>query len=317
MKYITWIAIILSINFSLSVFAAPNLYGHLLNQSSSPLISAVKNQKPALFARPQSVESETPKNPNLAFIYSLLIPGYGQIYSKAKRGYGMIAAEMALLTSYYVMHGNAKNDRDHYRDQVRKYVRFDGGCGGNLESFSFVHSTSGERVEVPCAFDKWDPVEDFEHATEFSNWRNIYNADTVKIEEKYRLINGLNKTQILEQLQRLDVQQLRTLERVGLWYWEDLELYKDETKGQGKNGPPSRQRQTAYDLRNNANEKFERAKVFLGLVMFNHVVSAVDARIATKSYNKKNTPQSRTRLDWKMKVSPLAIENRVLLRKHF
>ncbi|MCH2508598.1 MAG: hypothetical protein MK035_09050, partial [Dehalococcoidia bacterium] len=79
----------------------------------------------------------------------------------------------------------------------------------------------------------------------------------------------------------------------------------------------SRQRQTAFDLSNNDNEKFERAKVFLGLVMFNHVVSAVDARIATKNYNKKNTSQSRTRLDWKMKVSPLAIENRVLLRKHF
>jgi len=160
-------------------------------------------------------------------------------------------------------------------------------------------------------------VEDFEHSTEFSNWRNIYNADTVKIEEQYRSINELNKTQILEQLQRLDLQQLKTLERVGLWYWEDLETYKDETKRQGNNGPPSKQRQTAYDLRNNANDKFERAKVFLGLVMFNHIVSAVDARIAARNYNKTKISQSRTQLSWQIEVSPLAIENRVLLRKSF
>ncbi|MEE3193605.1 MAG: hypothetical protein VX289_03715, partial [Candidatus Poribacteria bacterium] len=159
MKHITWVAIVLSINISLRTFAEPNLYGHLLNQSSSPLVSAIKNQKPVLFARPQNIESEIPRNPNLAFLYSLLIPGYGQIYSKAKRGYGMIVAEMALLTSYYIIHSHAKSDRDHYRDQVRKHVRFDGGCGGNLESFSFVHSTSGKRIEIPCAFDKWDPVE--------------------------------------------------------------------------------------------------------------------------------------------------------------
>ena len=317
MKHITWVAIVLSINISLRTFAEPNLYGHLLNQSSSPLVSAIKNQKPVLFARPQNIESEIPRNPNLAFLYSLLIPGYGQIYSKAKRGYGMIVAEMALLTSYYIIHNNAKSDRDHYRDQVRKHVRFDGGCGGNLESFSFVHSTSGKRIEIPCAFDKWDPVEDVAHSTAFSNWRNIYNADTVKIEEQYRSINELNKTQILEQLQRLDLQQLKTLERVGLWYWEDLETYKDETKRQGNNGPPSKQRQTAYDLRNNANDKFERAKVFLGLVMFNHIVSAVDARIAARNYNKTKISQSRTQLSWQIEVSPLAIENRVLLRKSF
>ena len=162
MKHITWVAIVLSINISLRTFAEPNLYGHLLNQSSSPLVSAIKNQKPVLFARPQNIESEIPRNPNLAFLYSLLIPGYGQIHSKAKRGYGMIAAEIALLTSYFIIHGNADNDRHNYRAQVRESVLFDGGCGGDLESFSFVHSNSGERIEIPCAFDKWDLVDDFE-----------------------------------------------------------------------------------------------------------------------------------------------------------
>ena len=317
MKHITWVAIMLLINVSLRTLAEPNLHRNLLRQSPNPLISAVTNQKPTLFARPQSIEPETPRNPNLAFLYSLLIPGYSQIYNKAKRGYGMIAAEVALLTSYFIIQSNAKNDRDHYRDQVRKYVRFDGGCGGNLESFSFIHSTSGKRIEIPCTFDKWDPVEDFEHSTEFSNWRNIYNADTEKIEEKYRSTDVLDKTQILEQLQRLDLQQLKTLERVGLWYWKDLETYKDQTKRQGDNGPPSQQRKTAYDLRNSANDKFEQAKIFLGLVMFNHIVSAVDARISAKNYNKKNISHSRIQLDWQMKVSTFAIENRVLLRTPF
>lgn len=318
MKPVTLIATIsLLINVSLSAFAEPNLYDTFLHQSSTFLINTATNQKQKLLTQPQSIEPETPRNPNRAFLYSLLIPGYGQIHSKAKRGYGMIAAEIALLTSYFIIHGNADNDRHNYRAQVRESVRFDGGCGRDLESFSFVHSNSGERIEIPCAFDKWDLVEDFEHSTEFANWRNIYNADMGKIEEGYRSVDVLDKEQIVDQLQRLDLQQLKTLERVGLWYWKDLETYKDETKRQGDGGPPSRQRQIAYNFRKNANDKFERAKIFLGLVMFNHIVSAVDARIAAKNYNQKNTSQSRTQLDWKMEISSFAIENRILLRKSF
>ena len=70
----------------------------------------------------------------------------------------------------------------------------------------------------------------------------------------------------------------------------------------------------AYQLRMDANDKFQAAKTFLGIAILNHVVSAIDARIAAKSYNRK---QNSLGLDLQTSVSPDSIESRLVFQKRF
>lgn len=202
---------------------------------------------------------EPMKSPTKAFLYSALVPGSGQLYIGAKRGYLQIAAEVGLLAAYFITRSGAQDLREDYRVHVRDHVIFEG----------------------PTKFDDWDPIEDFEHATLFDNWHNVYTDN-----------NG------------------EPLERVGKWYWEDRKAFKDENR----KTHDSPQRKVAYELRMDANDKFQRAKTFLGIAILNHVVSAIDARIAAKSYNRK---QNSLGLDLQTSVSPDNIESRLVFQKRF
>ena len=202
---------------------------------------------------------EPMKSPTKAFLYSALVPGSGQLYIGAKRGYLQIAAEAGLLAAYFITRSSAQDLREDYREHVRNHVIFEG----------------------PTKFDDWDPIEDFEHATLYDNWHNVYTDN-----------NG------------------EPLERVGKWYWEDRKAFKDENR----KTHDSPQRKVAYELRMDANDKFQAAKTFLGIAILNHVVSAIDARIAAKSYNRK---QNSLGLDLQTSVSPDSIESRLVFQKRF
>ncbi|MCZ6676905.1 MAG: hypothetical protein O7E52_06620, partial [Candidatus Poribacteria bacterium] len=190
----------------------------------------------------------------------------GQLYTGAKRGYLYIAAEVGLLAARFLIHNDAEDTRDAYREEVRQNVVFDG----------------------PGTFETWDPIEDFEHATLFDNWHNVYTDN-----------NG------------------EPLERTGAWYWTDRAAFKDEQR----TVHDSPQRLEALARRGDANDKFQLARTFLGIVILNHVVSAVDARIATKSYNKKYTSQAATpkpfELDLQTTFFPDTVQSQVVLRKRF
>lgn len=247
----------------------PNEVG--FEHTSFRLTSALGTR--TLEERSQSLAPEQMKSPNKAFLYSTLVPGAGQLYVGAKRGYLQIAAEVGLLTAYFMTHNSAENLREDYREQVRQHVQFDAPCS----------ATS------PCSFEEWDPVEDYEHATLFDNWHNVYTDD-----------NG------------------KPLERTGKWYWSDRAAFKDETR---KDKDDSPLRMEALKLREDANDKFELARTLLGVVILNHVVSAIDARIATKSYNKKYAPQATSpkpiELALQTTASPHAVQSQVVLRKRF
>ena len=142
------------------------------------LTSALGTQ--TLEEQPETLSREQPmKSPNRAFLSSLIVPGSGQLYIDAKRGYIQIAAEVGLLAAFFVTNNNAQNTRDDYRDVVRENVIFEG----------------------PSKFEEWDKIEDFEHATLFYNWHNVYTEN-----------NG------------------QPLDRTGKWYWEDRGAFKDDER---------------------------------------------------------------------------------------
>ena len=203
------------------------------------------------------------KSANEAFLYSLAIPGMGQIYTGAKHGYIYTAAEVVLLTTYFIFRNNATNTRDEYRQMVRDNVSFIG----------------------PGSFENWDPIEDFEHATQYENWNHVYDSEA-------------------------------TRNRTGKWYWKDLDpTLKDEKDSSIEFD--SKHRLEAFDLREKANDTFQTARTILGLVILNHVVSAVEARISTKRWNKKQTESEGFQIDVQTDVSNGNFSGTLVLRRRF
>ena len=219
-----------------------------------------------------SQELQPRKSPNEAFLYSLVIPGMGQLYTGAKRGYIYAAAEVGFLTTYFILWNSAENTRDDYRDIVREHVVFIG----------------------PGSFEDWDPIEDFEHAADHETWNHKYDSEAAR-------------------------------QRTGKWYWEDLnpDLKNENHEDLQKRDLGSKYRLGASELRQKANDTFERAKFFLGLAILNHVVSAVEARITTKRFNSRSqNPISQTRnrtfdIDVQMDSATGALTSALVLRKRF
>ena len=212
------------------------------------------------------------KSPNEAFLYSLVIPGMGQLYTGAKHGYLYTAAEVGFLATFFILRNSAANTRDDYRDIVRENVVFIGAG----------------------SFEDWDPIEDFEHATQYETWNHVYDSEATRA-------------------------------RTGKWYWRDIDpTLKNEKHSDIENkGVSSKQRLAAFDLRQQANDTFERAKFFLGMAILNHVVSAVEARITTKRTNARleRTPsQTQTRMfdiDIKTDLLTGTTTGALVLRKRF
>lgn len=214
-------------------------------------------------------EFQPQKSPNEAFLYSLIIPGMGQLYTGAKRGYLYAAADVGLLATYFYLRNNASNTRDDYRDVVRRHLTFIG----------------------PGSFEDWDPIEDFEHATQYETWNHVYDSE-------------------------------ETRTRTGKWYWSDLDPNL-------KNEPDldidydSRHRLEAFDLRQQANDTFQRARTVLGLAILNHVVSAVEARITTKRLNNRlqnmptQTQNSAFEIDLHTDMQAGALTSALVLRTRF
>lgn len=205
------------------------------------------------------------KSPNEAFLYSLAIPGMGQLYTGAKHGYIYTAAEVGLLVTYFVLDNNAENTRDNYYDVVRQNLIFIG----------------------PGSFKDWGD-EDFEHAAQYENWNHVYDSE-------------------------------KTHKRTGKWYWKDLDpLLKDNPDvNKPESSINSKYRLQANELRHKANDTFQNARTVLGLVILNHVFSAVEARITTKRWNKKQQQTRSLEIGVQTDTSTGALTGILVFKKKF
>jgi hypothetical protein len=121
----------------------------------------------------------------------------------------------------------------------------------------FVDSRIVFEEDSPVSSTETWTLEDYEHATQSDNWHYVYTEN-----------NG------------------KPIDRVGKYYWNDLpQDLIDEQGGVPLSESQSLARVEAYSKRGSMNDKFKRAKTFLGLVILNHIVSAVDARIAAAVHN--------------------------------
>ena len=246
----------------LSEKSSGNLRGasfRLISALGTQTLPTEQSEIPSIEGTHGPLNIEPTKSPTKAFLYSALVPGSGQLYIGAKRGYLQIAAEVGLLAAYFMTRSNAQSLREDYREQVRDNIVFEG----------------------PTKIQDWDPIEDFEHATQYENWNHPYDSEATRA-------------------------------RTGKWYWKrEGDAFKNRP---AKEVPASEARLEAFETRMNANDKFQLAKTFLGIAVLNHVVSAVDARIAAKSYNKKHRTLE---LDLQTNFSPQNIQSQLVLQKRF
>ena len=115
-------------------------------------------------------------------------------------------------------------------------------------------------------------LEDYEHATQSDNWHYVYTEE-----------NG------------------KPIDRVGKFYWDDLP--DDRIDQPGSVDMVSQARAEAFEKRGSTNDKFKQAKLFLGLVVVNHIVSAIDARIAATIHNNRIS-ESNTEISFHPTISP-------------
>jgi len=119
----------------------------------------------------------------------------------------------------------------------------------------FVDSHIVFEEDSPVSSTETWTLEDYEHATQSDNWHYVYTES-----------NG------------------QPIDRVGKFYWDDLPENMIDDPGSQL---VSQSRAEAFDKRHLSNDKFEQAKIFLGMVVFNHIASAVDGKIAATVYNNR------------------------------
>jgi hypothetical protein len=125
------------------------------------------------------------------------------------------------------------------------------------EYVDFVDSHIVFEEDSPVNSTETWTLEDYEHATQSDNWHYTYTDN-----------NG------------------KPIDRVGKYYWDDLPQDLIHESGEvSLSESQSPARVEAYSKRESMNSRFKLAKTFLGLVILNHVVSAVDARIAAAIHN--------------------------------
>lgn len=105
--------------------------------------------------------------------------------------------------------------------------------------------------------EKWT-LEDYEHATQADNWHYVYTDNAGK-----------------------------PIDRVGKFYWKDLPEDKINENGEVPlSESNSNYRAVAYGKRGSTNTKYKQAKIYLSMVVVNHVASAIDARVSAIMQNK-------------------------------
>jgi hypothetical protein len=204
------------------------------------------------------------RSPALAFAMSGAVPGAGQFYAGSKRGILYLAAEATFVIAHFVVKRDAEDLRDDYVREVRANVKFD-GVG---------------------SFDNWN-MEDFEHATLFDNWHNVYTDDDGE-----------------------------PIERVGKFYWKDREDFRSADPAAGDTIPASELRKVSLDYRNRSNDRFKTATTYAGLILFNHVASAVDAMVTARLRN-GNVSRRQTSFHLEPEMTPREMRVRLWARRVF
>jgi hypothetical protein len=169
---------------------------------SSPLMGTLDSD-PSLFLAQKAIEEPTPtaekeekepsqveKSPGKAFIFSALVPGSGELYVGAKRGFIFLGAEAVAWTSSYFFHKSGKQKEDEYLNFADNHWSFErlpavgGTCNGSpytadrdsLIRYFYEHNKQhfyediGKQPFYQCAWDSPENLGSYLDMRDKSNW---------------------------------------------------------------------------------------------------------------------------------------------------
>ncbi len=204
------------------------------------------------------------KAPKKAFLYSLVVPGWGQMYTKSSiwKPLVMLGLEVGSWAGYIIYHKDGNDLTDEY------------------EAFADLHWIEGDRG------DSLDYSIDLENPNYWDWFYTMTGDDNSGIPTTETLPEGRSQ-QYYEMIGKYD-------QFVGGWddYWTvNEELFSGGITyiGSVLNTP---NRIKYNDMRGKANDKLDAANNFILVAMANHLISAFDAALAANRFNKRNSEES-------------------------
>ena len=202
------------------------------------------------------------KSPKRAFIYSLLIPGWGQKYAESHviKPLFFLVAEAGSWMGYFKYRNDGNRKTDDY------------------EAFADEHWIEG--IVLPD--NTVDPAESY------TGWLldsfGIYD-DEDSLESFTHHLPDTRNQQYYEMIGKYDQF------RAG-WddYWDNRIKY-DSVDSEGNFIFVSPNRETYETMRKDANDMLDRANKFIIVSLINRIVSAVDAAMSAKRYNKNQSKE--------------------------
>ncbi len=198
------------------------------------------------------------KSTRRAFLYSLIVPGTGQLYAKSSfiKPILFLGIEAAGLYLYANYQGNGADIRDEYEafaDQNWSYYQYISSLEEQYPSGDWQYGDTAQYYDNETG----QYVNLFSEHLDIGISNETDSSYPVKNHAYYENIGKYDQFQ---------------------WGWTDQEH---------PDGDTSAYRQEYLNMRKESNDEFSIATTMLFVTMANHVVSAFDAALAVRRYNKK------------------------------
>jgi len=212
------------------------------------------------------------KSSRRAFIYSLLLPGAGQVYngSTILKPILFLGLEAAGLYAYINFHGQGVDKRDEYEAFADQHWFYDGYFdedsvfhGGYIQSLEDLYPSADWRYGDRA---KWWDASLGDSVNTFSEHLDVWIdevADSARPYKNHAYYENIGK---YDQFQ---------------YGWDDTDYDPQVLDSISAN------RGVYLDMRDVANKKFSKAKTAMVLTIVNHLVSAFDAALSARRHNRQ------------------------------
>ena len=211
----------------------------------------------------------TKKSPKKALFYSAAVPGMGQAYAGS---YLKTAVFVAIETAAWVMYAVKHKDGEEIEDQFQEYANTN---WSEEDYFDWIHHWANKETNIARS-----DIEGL-RAWETSNFSHHLHQE--KDQQYYEMIGkydqfnyGWNDFDKSGNSIDNDVREMKELRTENRLYYEDLQF--------------------------ESNKAFKRATTGMTIVMFNHILSAIDAAWTVSRHNKEIASAS-------LNVKPLLLDN--------
>lgn len=262
-SHVAWLSAILSVA----------LYGE---QAQAQNAASMRYGVFASHARDSLRAPAAQRGPSLlvATLASSVIPGAGQTLLGSRRAFAYAAAEVAGLVAYSLQHGDGARQRDRYRELSRSIARLPFDPAGPTGDWDYY-----ERMEKFAASGAFDRIP----------------GGTIEPETDETTYNG-SMWLLARQTYWRDPTQpppLASSEYAAALAFYQKRAVPDEMRWSWLGSPEGLQQYKRAIARSNSS--FKRAEQTAGLVIANHMLSAVDAFVSVK-LRARTTPNGRIAL---------------------